>query len=602
MTIEELRHLKETENKIEFKACRNGNYSFNGGNKTEPKERRKCIIGYVIALANEGGGYLVFGMHDKHPHTVIGTNQSLDAIGKLEQDIYREKGIRVNVTEMFENKKRVLVLQVPGRPPGKVYKFEDVALMRVGEELLPMSDEQYLKIIQEQEPDFSEKICDGLLTSDLDNNAIAKMKEAYSEKQNNSIFLTQSTIQTLSDLHLMKVGKLTYAALILLGKESIIRKFLPQSAIFLEYRNDKGQITFDDRKFFYDPYFIAIDKVWGYINLRNGIVPVQQGPYIFDIPFFNQEVIREAINNAVAHRDYRRSSEVLIKLYPQAMDIINPGGFPIGVSLKNLLTVSSTPRNRLLTDVLSKTGIVERSGQGIDKIFYQSITEAKGIPDYTYSDDFQVELRLSAIVKDKAFALFIKQLQKDRKDGEKLSVKEILTLESIREGKSKSELDEGVVNKLLSENLIEKRGKTSGQQLRLSKVYYSFTNKEADYTKDITIEDDYVLMKINQHLVIWKKAKMGKFVELFKDQLTRDQVKNFIYKLSSSKVKYLEYTGNGPGREYFLGKTAVESGKLIKRAIEIGIEQMKKSGELPTQSTGNTQELHKKTQNGTIKD
>src|SRR5699024_6179059 len=133
-------------------------------------------------------------------------------------------------------------------------------------------------------------------------------------------------------------------------------------------------------------------------------------------------------------------------------------------------------------------------------IFYQSISEAKGKPDYSYSDDFQVELRLSAIVRDKAFALFIKQLQKERNHEEKLSVQEIVTLEEVRKGKSKKELDKKVVEKLLSEQLIEKVGKTSSQKLILSKVYYSFTNKEADYTRKMPIDEDYIMMKISQHL------------------------------------------------------------------------------------------------------
>lgn len=591
MTIKQLKQLKETENKVEFKEAKEGSYSLKGGGKMDPKDRRKCIIGYVVAFANEGGGFLVFGVHDKHPHDIVGSNVYLNAVGKLEQDIYREKQIRVEVEELFEGPKRVLIIKIPGRPAGKVFKFEDVALMRVGEELLPMSDEQYLKIIQEQEPDFSEKICDELQLADLDEFAIEKMKEAYAEKQRNPLFLTLSHQQCLSDLSLVKDNKFTYAALILLGKQSVIRALLPQAAIFLEYRMHPGKIAFDDRQLFYEPYFIAIEKIWDTINLRNGKVPVQQGPYIFDIPFFNNEVIREALNNAVAHRDYRRSSEVVIKLFPQAMNIINPGGFPIGVNLKNLLTVSSTPRNRLLAEVLAKTGIVERSGQGIDKIFYQSIAEAKGIPDYNHSDDFQVELRLSAIVKDKAFALFIRQLQKERKDSEKLSVKEILTLEAVREGKDKSEMDRGVVEKLVTEKLIEKVGKTSNQQLILSRAYFSFTNKEVDYTKNIPIDEAYVMMKINQHLAVWKKAKIGKFVELFQGQLSRDQVKTFIYKLADPKVKYLEFKGIGSGREYILGKTALNSGTLLNRAIEVGLEQMKKTGELKNENTRNPQDF-----------
>jgi ATP-dependent DNA helicase RecG len=579
MTIDELVLLKEEENRVEFKEAKGGNYSFNGGTKNDPKERRKCIVGYVTAFANEGGGFLVFGVHDKYPHRITGTNQCENAIGKLEQDIYRETKIRVSVIELFDdNGKRVLVIKIPARPPGKVYKFEDVSLMRVGEELLPMSDEQYLKIIQEQEPDFSQKFCDGLSITDLDPHAILRMKEAYSKKQNNSLFLNLDDQQALSDLHLIVGNKVTYAALVLVGKEDVIKQLLPQSAINLEYRLDVGQITFDDRYIFTKSYFLAIDEIWQTINLRNSKVPVQEGPYIFDIPYFNIQVIREAINNAVAHRDYRRTGEVVIKQYPQALHILSPGGFPIGVNLKNLLIVSSTPRNRLLADVLAKTGIVERSGQGVDKIYYQSISEGKGEPDYSASDDFQVQLNLSAIVKDRAFALFINKLQNER--DEKLGVQEIIALNNVRDGKPKEEINKGVIEKLYNEGLIEKVGKTSRQLWRLSKTYYAFTNKEADYTKNTPIDDSFIMMRISQYLQSFSSAKIGKFVELFEDQLTREQVKTMVYKLSDPKLKFLEFRGAGTAREYFLGKGTLDSSRLIQRAIDIGLEEMKRRGEI----------------------
>ena len=63
------------------------------------------------------------------------------------------------------------MIEVPSRPIGKVFKFEDVPLRRVGEELKQMSDAMYLKILQESEPDFSEKICEGLSLEDLDEEA-----------------------------------------------------------------------------------------------------------------------------------------------------------------------------------------------------------------------------------------------------------------------------------------------------------------------------------------------------------------------------------------------------------------------------------------------
>lgn len=303
ITIDILKNLKESEDKVEFKKGEGGNIAYNGGSKTNPSDRRRCILGYVTALCNEEGGCLVIGMSDNYPHEVIGTSQNLNSIGELESNIYRDTGIRPQIYELYENQKRVLVIEVPSRPAGKVFKFEDVALMRVGEELKPMSDEVYLKIIQEQEPDFSQQICEGLAISDLDDKAIVLLKEKYSIKQNNPQFKLLPNEQILSDLELSKSGKLTNAALILLAKKEILQERLPQAKVMLEYRNFESQIPFDNRIEFIEPFFILIDELWKTINLRNGSFPIQDGAYIFNVPYFNEEVIRESINNAISHRD-----------------------------------------------------------------------------------------------------------------------------------------------------------------------------------------------------------------------------------------------------------------------------------------------------------
>lgn len=68
LTIEQLRNMRESEDHVEFKRCQQGNLSFNGSDKQKPSDRRKCILGYVVALANANGGYLVLGMEDAFPH------------------------------------------------------------------------------------------------------------------------------------------------------------------------------------------------------------------------------------------------------------------------------------------------------------------------------------------------------------------------------------------------------------------------------------------------------------------------------------------------------------------------------------------------------
>lgn len=299
-TIEKLKYSKESEDKVEFKKGEQGNIAYDGGTKTKPSDRRRCVLGYVTALCNEKGGSLVIGMEDKYPHKVVGTKQNDGSIGVLEANIYRDTGIRPYIYELYEDEKnkkgRVLVIEVPARPIGTIFKFEDVPLMRVGEELKPMSDEVYLSILQEKEPDFSQQICTAATINDLDATAIRIVKEKYAKKQKNPRFLTLGDEQILNDLDLIVNGKVTNAAIILLGKEDFIKKHYPQAAVTLEFRHSESQITFDNRIIYRQPFFIMIEQLWHDIDLRNGSFPIKEGPYIFDVPYFNEEVIREFLH------------------------------------------------------------------------------------------------------------------------------------------------------------------------------------------------------------------------------------------------------------------------------------------------------------------
>lgn len=572
ITIDKLKKLKESEDKVEFKKGEGGNVSYDGGSKKHP-ERRRCILGYVIAICNELGGHLVIGMGDKYPHEVTGTSQCLDAIGDLEAKIYRDTNIRTSVYELFENEKRVLVIEIPSRPAGRVFKFEDVPLMRVGEELKPMSDEVYLKIINEQEPDFSQQFCEGLSVTDLDEKAISILKEKYALKQNNPIFKRLSNEQLLSDLDLLKNGKLTNAALILLARKEVLNEKLPQAAVMLEYRNAENQIPFDNRIPFSEPFFILIDELWKTINLRNGSFPIQDGAYIFNVPYFNEEVIRESINNAITHRDYRKTSEIVVKQFPQRLDIINAGGFPIGVNLENLLKTPSTPRNRLLADVLQKTGIVERSGQGVDKIFFNTLIEGKAEPDYSKSDYFQVNLKLSAVIEDRAFALFIVAVQDELQETEKLSVLEVITLNMIKKGVSKNDLDTEIVSKLLDKKLIEKRGKTNAIYYILSKDYYDFTDEKAKYYNLQELDESQVLTIVLQYLSRERQAKMKDFIILFEDKLSRKQVRIRIEKLVQNEI--IEQQGTS----YKINDAYLKKMELYSEAISKTISNLESKNE-----------------------
>lgn len=533
MTINELKQLRESEDKVEFKAAEN-NFPWNGGSHTGQKERRKCFLGYIVALCNEGGGYLVLGMGDDHPHEVIGSNFSEGEIGNLEDAVYEKLGIRVHIQELFEDKKRVVVTKTPARPKGRTLKFEGVPLMRTGESLRNMSDDEVFAILSEQEADFSATICPNLTLEDLDENAIRILKSKYAEKQHNESFLTQTNEQVLIDLELFKNGRLTYAALILLGKKDKIKELLPQCAINLEHRSNPASIQFDKRGLFTDPYFLLIEDLWKIIDARNKMKHIQIDSYIADIPELNNEVIRESVNNAVAHRDYTKSSEIIIKQSPAAFSVSSHGGFPLGVNKDNILTVNSTPRNRLLAEVLTKTGLVERSGQGVDKIFYQTLSEGKAFPSYDNSDLFQVTINIPALIKYPVFALFIREIQKGLSAENKLGVHHLIALVKIREGKELTESDLKAIPKLSSVGAI----KESKDEILLS----------AEYTRLVEMLEGKDVDKISDFVAKNGPVKMGEILQLFSHRLTRRQVNNLVFNLVEGRI--LNQEGKGSATVY----------------------------------------------------
>ena len=456
----ELSLLKESEDHVEFKEAKR-DFNFNGGKHTDPKERRHCILGYVAALANEKGGRLVFGMHDQRPHYVVGTTFEEGNLGALEDAIYEKMQIRVRIDEEFEpskdapDSKRVIIFNVPSRPIGKMLKFEGVPLMRTGESLREMSDEEMYKILSEQEPDFSAKECKGLTINDLDHKAVEVMKQKYAEKNENPGFESVTDEQALSDLDLLEDGKLNYAALVLLGKSKAIKKYLPQYNVVIEYRNDPASIQYDDRIEIQQPLFLAVDEIWAYINqpTLNPQVHISENAYIFDIKLFNKETIREAVLNAIAHRSMIVQNDVVIKQSPTELTITNAGGFPIGVDKSNVLTVNSTPRSKRLAEVLQKTGLVEKSGQGVDKMFTNCIMEAKPLPDFSGTDNYQVSLKFRTEIRDVPFLIYIRQEQNRRPKHHKLNVFQLMAIYNVCFGDG-LEVKATTVDELVEEGIL----------------------------------------------------------------------------------------------------------------------------------------------------
>ena len=296
---------------------------------------------------------------------------------------------------------------------------------------MPMSPDQLKRIFDEAGPDISAEICNKANIDDLDSQAIENFRRLWQKKSGNRNLENLTPQQLLEDAELTIEGQISYAALILLGTPKALSKYLAQAEIIFEYRSSESSVQYQQRKEFRKGIFLCFDELWDTINLRNDIQHYQDGLFVWDIPTFNERIIREAVLNAISHRDYRLPGSVFIRQFPKKLEVVSPGGLPAGVTLENILN-RQFPRNRRIAEVFSKCGLVERSGQGMNLIYESCIKESKSIPDFTGTDDYQVSLTLNGEVQDIRFLKFLEKIGQETLASFK--VEDLILMDAIHRG------------------------------------------------------------------------------------------------------------------------------------------------------------------------
>lgn len=471
---------------------------------------------YCAALANERGGKLLFGVQQKPDKTteVTGTVAYQGTHNRISNDLIDELGIRVDVEELYYDSKRVLILHIPSRPVGSVvrstghYKIP----MRAGESLREMDDQTLKAAMNENAPDFSAQLVHSLAIGDLDPLAIAKLRKLCTEHVKNQNYASCSERQLLVDLGLMYNENINYAGLILLGAKQTLDRLLPQAEIIFEWRQVQGKIAHDFRKSWRQPFLTIIDEIWRELESRNIRTPFQQGFIQREVFAFDERSIREAVLNAVAHRDYTIGGQVVfITASPDGFLIESPGGFLPGITPENAV-FSRAWRNQRLAEVFEKAGLVERSGQGLDLIFEKSIRSGKGAPDLTKSTIHSVKLFIPALLKDPEFIMYLEKIGNEHQTG--FSFAEILELEHVR---SSQKIVNGEFRKKFTElGLVEKHGSTSDARYILSHRYYSHVGKKGVHTRLSNLSREKYKQLILAHL-----ARNGRgYAHEFRDAFT----------------------------------------------------------------------------------
>ena len=348
------------------------------------------LLRYCVALANEGGGYLVLGVTDKPPRRVVGSQAfpSPTALNDIKARIVDKLRFRVDATELQHPDGRVLVFEVPTRPVGQPLAFEGAYLMRAGEDLVPMTPDVLKRIFAQDQQDW---FCQPAQCNASPDDVIALLDtQTYFELLKIPYPTTRDAVlERLQSQDLIKQTAqgwtITNLAAILLAKKldafypALARK-APRVVIYeginkLQTRDDKTGNR---------GYAVSFE---GLVDLVHSAAP--QNRFIEEVvreevKMFPKQALRELIANALVHQDFLATgTSVMIEMYSDRIEISNPGIPPIKVER---FIDENRSRNEQLAYIMRRFRICEEKGSGIDKVVSAAEDFQLPAPDFRVGD------------------------------------------------------------------------------------------------------------------------------------------------------------------------------------------------------------------------
>lgn len=247
-------------------------------------------------------------------------------------------------------------------------------------------------------------------------------------------------------------------------------------------------------------------------QVRNTEHELQLGLIRVGIPLVPEVAVREAIANALVHRDFTRMGAVVVQMTDDALVVSSPGGFPQGVRLDNLLETSQ-PRSRILADAFKRAGIVERTGRGINRMFQASLRLGRDAPDFSRSTDDKVIAVFTTSAPDLGLARFV--LEREQQSGTPLQLEDLQVLHELRRetGLSTSEAaallqkteaqTRAALARMVEIGLVEARGSGRGRRYHLTAGVHRALDEAAAYVRirpfDALQQEQMVLAYVDAH-------------------------------------------------------------------------------------------------------
>jgi len=371
----------------------------------------------VVSLANQQGGVVILGVADRKRTR----REAVQGVGTLDPNQLRrqiydgtEPHILTDIEELIEPEGRLLLVHVPkGMPPHTT--SEGVAKIRIGKESKPLTGSDLSRIIfTGGQKDLTAQVIPDSGITDLDPEEIRRLRRIVeTEGTDPTLARIADDAEFLTNVELLREGQLTLASVLLLGKATALARWAPQHEIV--FCRFKSATQYDMRRDFKGPMLAVLEAIEKVLSERAKLTITSVAGFgEIAVPDLTMVAAREALLNALVHRDYFLRQSIHVHLYDDRLEVSSPGGFIGGVTPQNILRHPPMRRNPHLADALQKAGLVNRVGMGVDRMFEELLRLGKRTPFYQ-ADESHVRLVLPTVTSP-GFAQFVaEETRADRK-------------------------------------------------------------------------------------------------------------------------------------------------------------------------------------------
>ena len=345
----------------------------------------------AVAFANTKGGIIFIGVSDKN--NIMGITIGKETLNKWTNQISQSTDPRIiPELELVEvDGKNVVAVKIKENPI-KPISTKGKCLKRINNSNRAMNAQEIAQMhLHSTGMSWDKYPAKDAKLSDIDIENVKRYIKKAKETGRKKIGDDEEPMQVLEKMSLITEGQPTWAAILLFSR--LTNKFISQAAIHCGRFKEKN-IVIDDRMIVgtvFEQIDEAMDFICKNINVEFVMTGKPERNQIWDYPL---EALREALINAVCHRDYTIFSNIEVRIYDDKLVIRSPGFLPYGITLEELYKPhSSTLRNKGLAEVLYDTELIERWGSGIEKIRQHCLDGNLPEPIFEEYQGFQVVFR-----------------------------------------------------------------------------------------------------------------------------------------------------------------------------------------------------------------